>query len=375
MKNVSMPAAVLVAFIAAGVVWLLLNFEYVTEPRYVGLQGEARRNPLLAAMRLYERMGVPVREARRAAALDGLEAGATLILLQHRGALTQRHVDRLLSWVSAGGHLIIEPEDYRVGDRILDALKIRRRPLNVRPPRGPSEFSLPHSPATLHVDFGPRQHFIDTEKRAVLTVDEHWSVLLQQFELGRGLVTVVNGLRFMKNQRIGRYDHAEFAWQLLQFNPRTPVVVVAGRLEAPSLVTWLRESAWYAALTGVLLLMLWLWRVVPRFGPLRADPEAARPRLLDHIRASGMFHWSRGNAAQLLAAAREACLRGIARNHPDLAGLRPEAQARRFAELTTLSAADIELALRYMPGDPEQFTTAVQTLQAIDDRLNRKVRS
>jgi len=140
-------------------------------------------------------------------------------------------------------------------------------------------------------------------------------------------------------------------------------------------VTWLRESAWYAALTGVLLLMLWLWRVVPRFGPLRADPEAARPRLLDHIRASGMFHWSRGNAAQLLAAAREACLRGIARNHPDLAGLRPEAQVRRFAELTTLSAADIELALRYMPGDPEQFTTAVRTLQAIDDCLNRKVRS
>ena len=375
MKNVSLPAAALVVLIAFGVVWLYLNFEYVTEPERVGLQGEARRNPLLAAMRFYERMGVPAREVRRVADLDTLEPGATLVLLRHRAALTQQHADELLSWVSAGGHLIIEPEDYRVADRILSALKIHRRRLNLRPPPKPSEITLPHLGKTLQVDFGPRQHFIDTGKRAVLTVDEHWSVLLQRFPVGRGHVTVVNGLRFMTNQRIGEHDHAEFAWALLQFDPATPVVVLAANLEMPSLATWVRESASYAALTGVVLLLLWLWRVVPRFGPLRADPEAARPRLLDHIRASGMYHWSRGNAGRLLAAAREACMRGIVRNHPGLSELRPEAQVRRFAELTALPAGDIDLALRYVPDDPEQFATAIRTLQAIDDRLNRKVRT
>jgi len=374
MKNISLPAAALLVLIAAGGVWLFLNLEYVTEPEYVGFQGEARRNPLLAAMRLYERMGIPAREVRRIADLDSLEPHGTLILLRHRAALTRPHVDQVLSWVSAGGHLIIEPENYRVDDRILDTLKIYRRQLNLRPPPGPSTFSLPHVPGTLQVDFGPRQHFIDTEKRAVLTVDEHWSVLLQQFKLGRGLVTVVNGLRFMTNAKIGEHDHAEFAWQLLQFNPATTAVVVAARLDRPSLASWARESAWHATLTGVLLLIFWLWRVIPRFGPLRADPEPARPRLLDHIRASGMFHWSRGNATRLLAAARETCLRGVARNHPDLAELRADAQARRFTELTALPAADLELALTYTPGDPHQFMTAIRTLQAIDDRLNRKVR-
>lgn len=375
MKNISMPAAVLVVLIAFGAAWLYLNFEYVTEPERVGLQGEARRNPLLAAMRLYERMGVPAREVRRVADLETLEPGATLVLLRHRAALTQQDTDQLLSWVSAGGHLIIEPEDYRVADRILSALRIHRRRLNVRPPRTSSEFTLPNLRKTLHVDFGPRQHFIDTEKRAVLTIDEHWSVLLQRFPVGRGYVTVVNGLRFMTNQRIGEHDHAEFAWQLLQFNPSTPAVVLAARLEMPSLVTWMRESASYAALTAGLLLLFWLWRVVPRFGPLRADPEAARPRLLDHIRASGMFHWSRGNAGRLLAAAREACMRGIARNHPGLSELGPQAQVQRFAELTALPAGDIDLALHYVPDDPEQFVTAIRTLRAIDDRLNRKVRT
>ena len=375
MKNVSLAAAALVLLIVAGAAWLFFNFEYVSEPEHVGLQGEARRNPLLAAMRLYERMGVPAREARRIAHLEALEPGATLILLRQRAALTQRHTERLLSWVAAGGHLIVEPRDYRAHDRVLDALSLHRRPLRQQPPRKPSEFRLPHAAATLRVDFGPRQHFIDIEKRAVLTVDEHWSVLLQRFPLGRGHITVVNGLRFMTNGRIGQLDHAEFAWQLVRFEPATPVVVVAARLEMPSLGTWLRESAWPAALTGGLLIVLWLWRVVPRFGPLRADPPAARPRLLDHIRASGRFHWASGGARRLLSAARESCLRAIARNHPGLAAMTPPAQVARLAELTALPAADLELALNYAPGDAHDFATAIRTLQATGDRLNRKVRA
>jgi len=375
MKNVSMSAAALVVLVALGAVWLYLNLEYVTEPEYVGFQGEARRNPLLAATHLYERMGVPAREARRIADLDALEPDETLVLLRRRAVLDQRHTDQLLSWVAAGGHLIVEPERHRVTDRILDALKIHRRALNVRPPRKPSEFRLPHSRRPLRVDFGPREHFVSTEERAALTVDEHWSILVEQFRLGRGLVTIVNGLRFMTNQHIGEHDHAEFAWQLVQFKPGTRSVVVAPRLAGPSLVAWVRESAPYAAITTVLLLVLWLWRVIPRFGPLRADPAAARPRLLDHIRASGMFHWSRGSAGRLLAAAREACLRQVTRNHPGLAELRHDAQVQRFAELTALPPSDVELALRQAPTDPQQFTTAIRTLQAIDDRLNRKIRS
>jgi hypothetical protein len=375
MKNVSLAAVTLVLLIAAGVTWLVLNFEYVSEPQYVGLQGEARRNPLLAAMRLYERMGVPARAARRVADLDALEPRATLILLRPRAALTQRHAEQLLDWVAAGGHLIVEPQDRRVRDRLLDALNIHRRPLRVQPPRKPSEFRLPHSPATLRVDFGPRQHFIDIEKRAVLTVDERWSVLLQRFSLGRGHITVVNGLSFMTNRRIGELDHAEFAWQLVRFQPASPAVVLAARLETPSLASWVRESAWPAALTGALLLLLWLWRVVPRFGPLRADPPAARPRLLDHIRASGRFYWASGSAQRLLSAAREACLRAVARNHPGLAALAPQAQVARLAQVTALPAAELELALHYAPGDAREFATAIGTLQAIGDRLNRKVRT
>jgi hypothetical protein len=375
MKNVSLAAVALVLLIVAGAVWLVLNFEYATESQYVGLQGEARRNPLLAAMRLYERMGVPARAVRRVGELEALEPGATLILLRSRAALTQRHAEQLLDWVGAGGHLIVEPQDHRVRDRLLDALSIHRRPLRAQPPRKPSEFRLPHSPATLRVDFGPRQHFIDIEKRAVLTVDEHWSVLLQRFPLGRGHVTVVNGLSFMTNRRVGELDHAAFAWELVRFHPATPAVALAARLETPSLATWVRESAWPAAVTGALLLLLWLWRVVPRFGPLRADPPAARPRLLDHIRASGRFHWASGSGEPLLAAAREACLRAVARNHPGLAAMAPRAQVARLAEMTALPAAELELALHYAPGDAREFAAAIGTLQTIGDRLNRKVRT
>jgi hypothetical protein len=53
----------------------------------------------------------------------------------------------------------------------------------------------------------------------------------------------------------------------------------------------------------------------------------------------------------------------------------PPAQVARLAQLTSLPAPDLELALNDAPADAREFTTAIRTLQAIGDRLNRKVRT
>lgn len=372
MKRAPLAALLLVALLIGGGIWFYFNFERVTDREYVGLQGEARRNPLLAATRLIERMGMKTRQVRGFAELDRLAPGGTLILARGRAGLTQAQAARVLSWVEQGGLLIVEPEHYQSRDLILDALKLRRRELRLRPPPSPSEIRLPGAPAPLRVRFDFRQDLVDAERRAVSTIHDHWSVLLLEYRHGRGRIAVLNGFSFLHNLTIGRNDHAEFAWRLVQWNPAAPEVAVAGRLAPPSLVRWLLENAWQALAIAGALLGLWLWSVMPRFGPLRPDPLPQRRRLLDHLRASGLFHWKAGGAARLTAAAREACLHNIARVHPGVAELPPAERVERIAALTRLPARDLDLALGGTVHDTRQFTTAIRTLQAMDERLTRK---
>lgn len=373
MKRAQLGPLALIILLLAGGAWFYFNFEPVPERERVGFQGEARRNFLLAAMRLVERMGLSTREARHLSDLDALPPGGTLILARHRAALTTQRVERILSWVAAGGHLIVAAEDYRVRDALFDRLGVMRRQLRLRPPGRPSEIRLPHARAPLRVTFGYRIDIIDLEKQAALTVDDHWSVLLLHFVRGEGRVTVLNGLQFMSNAHIGEHDHAEFTWQLLRFHPATSEVVVAVQLQKPSLAGWLAEHARQVSVLAGVLVILWLWRIVPRFGPLKPEPPPARRRLLDHLRASGLFFWNTGNTGRLLAAAREACLNRVGRKHPAIVTLPAAERAARLAALSGLPEGEIAFALEFAPGEPAQFTAAIRTLQAVEEKLTRRI--
>lgn len=373
MKRPRLALFALIVLLLGGGAWFYFNFERVPHRERVGFQGEARRNPLLAAMRLIEQMGVRTREARRMTDLDVLPPAGTLILARHRAGLTKPKVERILSWVAAGGHLIVEAEGHRDPDALLDALGVMRRELRLRPPARPSEIKLPHAAAPLRVYFGYRMDMIDLKRQAAVAVDDHWSVLLLHFARGRGSVTVLTGFAFMSNVHIGEHDHAEFVWQLVRFNPATREVLVAPALRAPSPAAWLADQAWPVVVIAGLLLAAWLWRIVPRFGPLQPDPPPARRQLLDHLRASGLFHWNSGGAARLLTAAREVCMSRVGRNHPDIASLPTPARAARLAALSGLPSQDIVFALEGVPAEPAQFTAVIRTLQAVVEKLTRRI--
>jgi hypothetical protein len=122
----------------------------------------------------------------------------------------------------------------------------------------------------------------------------------------------------------------------------------------------------------VLLLAAWLWRIMPRFGPLIPDPLPARRRLLDHLRASGLFHWNNGDVVRLTGAAREACMHKIGRTHPAIAALPVPQCAARLAQLTGLPENQVVLALSGQPSDPPEFTALIRTLQALEAGLTRR---
>jgi hypothetical protein len=158
-------------------------------------------------------------------------------------------------------------------------------------------------------------------------------------------------------------------WELARPADLGGRVLLAPRLESPSLWRLLRAEAPLALAAGAALLLAWLARITRRFGPVAPDPEPGRKRLLDHLRAAGRYAWDRGGAERLAAQARESFLRRIARQHPDVAALPAADRPRVLAERTGYAVRSVADSLNGPLPDPRRFTQAMATLQSLEDRL------
>lgn len=368
----------------SGTAWFLANFERTTEKVRVGFQGKARTDRSLAAQRLLQRMGMHAQAVKALPELRALPPSATLVLPQARWAIAPPLRAELLRWVEQGGHLIVEAEPVHEPDPLLDALGVKRSAIEVpeseedlgglRAAWETVKIALPDDrpPVNVHMS---QSLSVDAET-ALASFGGDYATTLLLIERGRGLVTVANDLAGITNELIGEHDHAEFLWRLVQLQPEGREVLFFDNPQALSLAGWLRAHAWPALSAGTALLLLWLWRVAPRFGPVQADPERQRRRLLDHLRTSGRFLWSNGGGAQLLEAAREACLRRVTRAHPDLLAT-PEAQREaRLAELLGLEREQARRLLHAPAGARMiDFLHTIRLYQDIHERLARRTMS
>jgi Domain of unknown function (DUF4350) len=349
-------------------IWFLRNFEQAPAREWVGMSGEARRNPYLALERLAERMGLPAHEVRSLAELGQLPPRGTLLLPQPRGELARRERARLLNWVASGGHLVIEAEPPRVSDPLLDTLGVRRKAVRTSGPRKPVEIAWPGAEHPLRADLPPRP--VLEAKAPRIAEGGPDGALLLQLSHGKGLVTVINDLSFLKNRAIGAEDHAELGWRIVG-DPAT-VLLIFNNPERLSLTTWLRANAPAVLAAAAAFLVLWLWRVAPRFGPIAPDPERSRRNLLDHLRASGRFLWNAGQRAELAESAREMALRRVTRAYPDFASLTASERAARLANAFGIAPEDVQrLLVPQSPRTIPEFVRGIRMLQIIHDRLAR----
>lgn len=326
MKARLFVAALVLLLVGLGVLWFRENFEKRPVQEWVGASGEARLRPYLAAERFAQRMGWKATELRSLPELASLPASGVLLLPPRRQALTSERLAEIIAWVERGGHLIADAEYVGVSDPLFDALGVGRAEGN-RAVKPRSVELRPGRSITAALYGGMK--LVPPGAQVRFRVDEQ----LVSFVRGRGLVTVTTTLDFAENAAIGQHDHAELLWHLLTLTPARELVVywAPARL---SLWNFLTENAAPALIGFLLLLALWLWSIVPRFGPVAPDAPPGRRRLLDHLRASGRYFWNKGLRARLVIAARDAALRRIARVQPDFAGASERERVGRVASLT-----------------------------------------
>lgn len=412
---------------ALGSLWFMDNFERRPVKTRVPPEAEARRNPYLALERFLGRMGRPLKREGDPRFLDRLPAGGVVILdVNRRAQMTPARIDQLLAWVGRGGYLIAAAELPGLEDPLLARFDLRRWGEAKKPAPadddeedddgestpGPEASATPGEAAQRPPEPTPAPAAAPTPTRPtparrvtpprVVTVaipgaarplttaflapglqpgrrTPAWSAdapeagaQLVHFSHGAGQVTFVAGLpRRLSNLAIGQHDHAELIWTLVQtYQPDTakPIHLLT-RLTVQRLWDWLIERAWAVLVAGALLLGLWLWRVVPRFGTAQPEPEPDRRQLREHLTALGLYLWRRGGLDHWLAVARDAFQSRLARRHPALAGLPPARQAEALAQLTHRPVALIAAALHGPATTATAFTHALRTLRNLERSL------
>jgi Domain of unknown function (DUF4350) len=335
-------ALVLVGGLAALLVaWFLSTHDRVPRREWVGPTGDARTRPFLAAQRFAERMGFKVSEVRSLPELDALPPGGRLLVPNRRQELHAEKLADLVRWAERGGHLIVEAELLGVPDPLLERLGVKRAAADA--PSKPLAVEVPAAGRKLNVYFGDGMWLEAAPAEPHLRAGAR----LVSFAVGRGMVTVATSLHFARNpvsdeqrakagRSIGANDHAEFFLHLLALTPGVELMVYF-RPERLSLWGFLRDNAAPALAAFGLLLALWLWSIIPRFGPVAPDAPPGRRRLLDHLRASGRYYWVKGLRSRLVVAARDAALRRIARAQPDFSSISTVERATRISTLADIS--------------------------------------
>lgn len=399
-RKIALRVALILTPIVAFVLYAALNW-YELEDKKVrtGMSEAARRDPYLAFTRLLGRMGTPAEVAKGPSRLARPPEGGVLLLGGRRLAfMTPQRVREIDAWVQRGGTLVALAESPGIDDPLLERFGVERelpatareRRKAAREAKAKDESSFPRDAPRQYIasvpwpdpakplrvrQAGPALRLTgETEPPDLVTVALDGRLMIAMFSAGKGRVVALGDMRFLTNNSIAELDHAEFAARLVSTADAKPALLFL-RFESPSLSAWLKEYAWPVLVTGLLLLFAWLGRIVPRFGPLEPEPAPVRRSLVEHLRASGRYVWSRGDAAPLIDAVRDRVWRTALRRRGGLKGLAHSKAQAALAEIAARPVATVQDAMQGATGHPAAFIATAGALQQVESGLAHRARN
>jgi len=358
------------------------SFRVVPVQETVGLHGEALVNQTLLLQKWLEAGGRPATLAGGIFRTAALPEGATVIILNLSQPISAAETAALLAWVRRGGHLVTDGTAAPFNDEqglanLHRALGVTLR--NLRPQVqgedqkrvGEDTFRPAETPYRVRRSAGWRllpQRPEDWTDRIGHDLDGHRAEVLLARAEGKGHLTLTPDLNFVYAENLARLDHAAYLERLLAVQPG-PVVVWSRPVE-PGFCRWLWSRAWTALVGLGALVLAWIWKGWPRFGPLLPEPAPQRRSLLEHLAASAHLIWRGGAEAHLVAATRTALERRALTRNPAYGDLDRNDRALWLAARSGGDPDTIASALDDRPGcTPQALAQALHTLERLRQLL------
>ncbi len=357
------------------VLWLLLCLmlagcggSHTTRTEETGYKGKAKLDAYLAAARFLERMDYTVINKPGWPDLDEV----AVMLVPASVLSTDAYVREVKSWVAGGGHLICLVENaesfhddwrrsgsfrYLPDDEAVPASLgawLKEEGLTFSNAGGPVEAK--------RLQAGGERYEVFAESSVGVQIGNRARRALAQAEVGEGLVTVMTDARPFRNRYIGDHDHAALLLALVEMSPYWGDIAII-RDGGLSLWTMLWRHGWPALVGLLAVTVFWLWKNMPRFGPLRREEEPTSQRDYDHhLEALGDFQWRLDKGAAMLRPLRDSVLERALRlggqHHGDV-----------FEWLAQRAGITRERAERAMiherPPDATSFSRVVADLQQL----------
>ena len=343
-----------------------------------GYRGKARRDPFLAAERFLQENDFDV--SMHTWIGGSLPAGGTLIATSqsfgNRGT-----TDMVLDWVSGGGNLLLMLEggetfrtewDTRTSeakkrtqperDELLEKLGIEK----VAAGTVKADVRIAGTKTAVEVP----AHFTWKDghepARMEFSAANGNSIGLASFHRGAGRIAVAAHAEPFRNRHLGDADNAWLLLRLVGHPSESEVWFLNGVRVSFFGMLW--EHGWMALTAAAALLAVWLWKSLPRFGPLRAPEETGTRDFAGHLSLTGAFLWRHRQREQLITPVREtvircAARRGLLRTDPEF----PEKLAA-FAQMDALRVRAALMSENIT--DPRHFLRAIQDLRQLHEKVS-----
>ena len=376
------------------------RLEKVTEKVKFGPSAEARYNPRLAAVKMFERFGIKTRTVRDP---EVMPAKGALVMLPSNVFLDPVRIARWRQWVSEGGILMVgldlaaesrdkllsgvvqvsEYQPKKAAGEEAEAAPAAAPPVD--PEQEPATDEIGAEGAAEYWTFDPI--FGGTAPEVRLAMRPTWVIpkrdldrgeasyyieeggLVGIFAEGDGHFVILADDSIFDNERIAGVDHALFLWHLFKYFPDPPeVVVLLG--DRVGLLAFLWRVAKTFLIAVLLLTLFFIWEKAPRFGPLVELKKPGQRGLRAHLQAASSFLWRHHEQAALLEPLRAEVLRRARLAIPGWPAFSPERGRAELARISRLSEAAIDAALHGQPGrDPKNFVFLVSTLETLRKAL------
>lgn len=347
------------------------NGQYETREEIVGYKGAARYNPWLAAERFLSRTGTP---AQTLPMLGDLPATSATIFLPLDSVSSRGEARTLLRWALTGGHLIVactgtsrfhndyDGEESGTIDKNAPLLQELRVKASAEKPSGTSEVDLDGATYTLqNYDRGAA---LDVTSRPGISVlaGTREAATVASFTHGIGRITLLGGATALRNRYLKEDDHAAILQGLVALE-HTDHVIFVSKSEV-NLWDMLRRYAWMPVIALLVLIALWLWRHLPRFGQAVPASETGLRHFGTQLDEAGHFLSERAGPGALLAPARRAVMTAAAHRglHPDAPDFMDQLAAR-----SGLSPAEVSAALH--DTTDKNLVTSAAALQKLQQSI------